>query len=140
MSFYLDTNVIYSFIFGDSNSVRAEIWLHNPSSSIVIGDYVRAEFHALVGRRLRGGGLTSLAASLGVADFDAFVARRARTLALTPSAGKLAVDLARDPRLKLYAPDALHLACAAEGGHVLVTFDQRLAEAAKICGYAVETP
>lgn len=140
MSFYFDTNAIYSLTFSDAHTSRVYVWLQRQSAKLIVGDYAKAEFHALVGRRLRGGGLTSLAASLGVADFDAFVARRAQTLALAPSAGKLAVDLARDPRLKLYAPDALHLACAAEGGHVLVTFDQRLAEAAKLCGYAVETP
>jgi predicted nucleic acid-binding protein len=140
MSFYLDTNAIYSFIFGDSHSARMDNWLQAPSGLLIIGDYVQTEFHALVGRRVRGGGLTSHAASVGIADFDAFLARRAQTLALSPAAGALAVELARDPSLKLSAPDALHLACAAQGDHVLVTFDQRLADAARVRAYPVEMP
>jgi len=140
MSFYLDTNAIYSFIFGDAHSARMDNWLKTPSSLLIIGDYVQTEFHALVGRRVRGGGLTPHAASVGIADFDAFVARRAQTLALSSSAGALAVELARDPLLKLSAPDALHLACAADGGHALVTFDLRLADAARARSYPVEIP
>ena len=140
MSFFLDTNAIYSFIFGDAHSARIDNWLQSQSGVLLIGDYVQTEFYALVGRRARGGGLTAQAASVGVADFAAFVARSAQTLALSPSAGALAVELARDPQLKLSAPDALHLASAADAGHVLVTFDQRLADAARARGYHAEIP
>jgi predicted nucleic acid-binding protein len=74
MSFYLDTNVIYSFIFADAHTVRIYGWLQKQSAVLLIGDFVQTEFHALVGRRARGGGLTAHDASVGVADFDAFVA------------------------------------------------------------------
>ena len=140
MSFYLDTNAIYSFIFADGHTARVYDWLQRQSAVLLIGDYVQIEFHALVGRRARGGGLMTHAASVGVADFDAFVQQRAKTLALSPSAGALAVELARDPQLTLSAPDALHLASAADAAHVLVTFDRRLADAARVRSYPVEIP
>jgi predicted nucleic acid-binding protein len=79
-------------------------------------------------------------AALGIGDFDAFLANKAGTFALSPSAGALAAELARDPLLKLSAADALHLASAADGGYVLVTFDARLADAARARTYAVEIP
>jgi predicted nucleic acid-binding protein len=50
------------------------------------------------------------------------------------------VDLARDPLLKLSAADALHLASAADGGHILVTFDARLADAARARAVPLEMP
>jgi predicted nucleic acid-binding protein len=41
--------------------------------------------------------------------------------------------------LKLSAAESLHLALAAIDGLSLVTFDDRLADAAKARGYSVET-
>jgi predicted nucleic acid-binding protein len=140
VSFYLDTNAIYAFIFADAHSTRIDHWLVRQSAPIVVGDWVKAEFYALVWRRVRGGGLKADAAAIGITDFDTFVTSKAQGLALSPSAGALAANLARDPLLKLSAADALHLASAADGSHVLVTFDARLADAAKARVYPVEIP
>ena len=139
MSFYLDTNAIYSYIFSDAHSQRIDNWIARRAAPIFISDWVEAEFYALVWRRLRGGGLTSDAAKIGIGEFEAFVRLHARGLSLSPSAGVLAASLARDPALKLSAADALHLARAANDGLSLVTFDDRLADAAKARGYRVET-
>ena len=140
MSFYLDTNAIYAFFFNDFHSTRIELWLSGQSAPIYIGDWGRIEFYALVGRRIRGGGLKNDAAALGIADFEAFLSSKAQPLPLSASAGALAVNLARDPALKLSAADALHLASAVDGGHVLVSFDARLTDAARIRAYPFEIP
>lgn len=78
-------------------------------------------------------------AAAALIEFDTFMAGRAQRLPQSPSAGVLAANLARDPALKLSAADALHLALAAIDGLSLVTFDDRLADAAKARGYRVET-
>jgi predicted nucleic acid-binding protein len=140
LSFYLDTNAIYSYIFEDSHSALIDRWIDRNRSGLVISDWVDTEFHALVHRRLRSGGLTGEAAHIGVADFDAFARERALRLPLTAASGAHAAMLARDPTLKLSAADALHLAVSAEGAHCLVTFDIRLAEAARAQGFAIEVP
>jgi uncharacterized protein len=98
------------------------------------------ELFALVNRRARSGLIAQDIAQAALADFDAFVATKARGFALSPSAGALAAALARDPLLKLSAADALHLASAADGGHVLVTFDVRLADAARARAFPVAKP
>jgi predicted nucleic acid-binding protein len=121
LSFYLDTNAVYSYIFEDAHSTRIDQWIDRNRTALVISDWLETEFCALVHRRLRDGGLTAEATRVGMADFD--VLARERTL-----------------RLPLSAADALHLALSAESGHCLVTFDIRLANAAKALGFAVETP
>jgi predicted nucleic acid-binding protein len=140
VSFYLDTNAIYAFIFANAHSTRIDHGLARQSAPVLVSDWVKAEFCALVWRRVRGGGLQLDAAGIGLADFDAFVSNKAQYLALSASAGALAANLARDPLLKLSAADALHLASAADGGHVLVTFDLRLADAARVRGISLEIP
>jgi predicted nucleic acid-binding protein len=140
MSFYLDTNVLYAFLFKDLHSQQIDLWLRGQLAPMVVGDWGKIEFYALVGRRVRGGALTADAAVQGIADFDAFLSTVAQTAPLSSSTGALAVDLARDPILKLSAADALHLAAAADGGHVLVSFDRRLTDAARLRAYPFETP
>ena len=63
-------------------------------------------------------------------DFDAF---RLACDGFTPARETMecAETLVRDFATKLLAPDALHLASAMQAGAVLVTFDERLANAAR---------
>ena len=140
MSFYLDTNILVSFIFRDAHSIKVEAWIAKTPRSLIIGAWTEVEFLALVRRWSRSGLLTVDQAENKIADASAFIAERAQQLPLSPTAGARAASLARDPLLKLSAADALHLACASEGGHCLVTNDARLIEAARARGFAVEAP
>jgi predicted nucleic acid-binding protein len=138
VSFYIDTNAIYSFVFADAHSQRIDNWIVRQAAPIFLSDWAKSEFYALVWRRVRGGGLTGDAAKIGIGEFEAFIRDHTRGLSLSPSAGVLAASLARDAALKLSAADPLHLALAAIDGLSLVTFDDRLADAAKARGYSVE--
>jgi predicted nucleic acid-binding protein len=140
LSFYLDTNAIYSYVFEDAHSQRIDDWIASRRAPIVVSDWAEAEFYALVGRRTRSGGLTPEAVDVGIRDFVTLAYEHAQRLSLSAAAGALAANLARDPKLKLSAADALHLALSAHGDHCLVTFDERLAEAARARGFAVEIP
>ncbi len=137
MNDYLDTNAIYSFIFQDAHSVAIQRWLAESSAQLFTSDWTETEFAALVNRRARAGGLTGAAAKTGIADFDDFVDKRSISLRLSPSVGSLSALLARDPDLKLSAADALHLAVCAVNDCRLVTFDVRLADAARMRGVSV---
>ena len=140
MTFYLDTNFVYSILFADAHTAPAFNWLRRTAGDLIVGDWTTTELFALVHRRVRAGLLTAMDAQLALADFDTFVSGNALILNLSPSAGLIAADLARDAALKLSAADALHLGAATDGGHVLVSFDQRLTEAARVRGYPFEIP
>jgi predicted nucleic acid-binding protein len=140
LSYYLDTRAIYSYIFEDAHSPAAEKWIGDANRPLIISDWVESEFGALINRRVRDGGLAVDAAVSGLSEFDSFALGHAQRYRLSGAAGARAAVLARDPALKLSAADALHLALSAEGGHCLVTFDIRLAEAARVRGFDVEVP
>jgi predicted nucleic acid-binding protein len=140
VSFYLDTSAIYSYIFADSNSFAIDKWIGGAHGRLIISDWAESEFGALINRRARAGGLTVDAAAAGLAEFDSFAMQHCERCRMSASAGALAPRLARDPELKLSAADALHLALSDDGGHCLVTFDSRLAEAARTRGFSTEIP
>ncbi len=94
----------------------------------------------MVQRRVRGGLIAASDVSRAFAEFRAPFTGGALHLPLYDAAGALAASLARDPLLKFSAADAIRLALAATAGHALVTFDQRLADAAKARGYFFEIP
>lgn len=139
MIFSLDTSFLVSILFIDAHTARAFAWLGAGGGDIRVSDWAATELFALVHRRVRGGLITADVAAAALTDFDAFMAGRARRLPQSSAAGVLAASLARDAALKLSAADALHLALAAIDGLGLVTFDDRLADAAKARGYRVET-
>jgi predicted nucleic acid-binding protein len=140
VSFVLDTNFLVSILFVDAHTARAFAWLGAGASDIWVSDWAGTELFALVHRRVRAGSIGADVAAAALNEFDAFMASRARRLPSSSASGVLAANLARDPALKLSAADALHLALAAVDGLGLVTFDNRLADAAKARGYRFETP
>lgn len=140
MSYSLGADVVLSTLFVDARTQRAFAWLEKGPKGLYVSDWVAAELYALVQRRARAGLIPAETASAALREFDAFAGARAQRLSQSAAAGALAADLARDPALKLSAADALHLALSAHADHCLVTFDQRLAEAAEARGFAVEIP
>ena len=140
MSYCLDTNFLVSILFVDSHTASAFAWLERVPEPIYVSDWAAAELFALIHRRPRAGLLSADVAGAALLDFDDFAGNRARRLSHSAAAGALAAVLARDPALKLTAADALHLALSADGGHCLVTFDSRLAEAARTRGFSTEIP
>jgi predicted nucleic acid-binding protein len=140
VSYCLDTNFLVSILFADAHTARAFAWLERLPEPIYVSDWAATEFFALIRRRMRTGLLDADVADTALLEFDAFAGARARRLSHSATAGALAALLARDPTLKLSAADALHLALSAGGNHSLVTFDVRLAEAARAAGFNAEIP
>ena len=140
MSYCLDTNFLVSILFVDAHTDRAFAWLERGTARLYVSDWAAIELFALIQRRVRAGALEAGVAAAALLEFDAFTGSRATGLPLSAAVGALAALLARDSALKLSAADALHLALSADGDHRLVTFDLRLAEAARARGYAVEIP
>lgn len=139
MSFYLDTSVLVSSTANESMSERARTFLKSATDVTIIADLAALEFGAAISRTVRTGQASHAEARETLADFDLM---RAASLSHshTRSDYALADDLIRDFSTKLAAADALHLASAINLGAALVTFDQRLAEAARGHAVAVVTP
>ena len=140
MSYYLDTSFLVSILFDDAHTDRAFSWLERGPAQLYVSDWAMTELFALIQRRVRAGALEEDVATAALLEFDAFTGSRTTRLPLSAGIGALAAHLARDSALKLSSADALHLALSADGDHRLVTFDLRLAEAARARGYAVEIP
>jgi uncharacterized protein len=140
VSFYLDASFVLSLFAEDSNSELAEVWIANNRGKVAISTWAEAEFFAVLGRWRRSGRLSDELAAKIVQDFEAWKAETAAVLDTVPEAGMRAAQLTKNPVLKLAAPDALHLAIAMLNGLTLVTFDTRLADAAKALSHPAVVP
>jgi uncharacterized protein len=140
VSYCLDTSFLVSVLFRDSHTSRAFAWLERMPGPIYVSDWAATEFFALVRRRMRAGLIGPEVAEASLLEFEAFAIGRAQRVPQSAPAGAHAAELARDPELKLSAADALHLALSAGGAHCLVTFDARLAEAARAASFDAEIP
>lgn len=136
MIFYLDTSFLVPIIVDEARSESARKWWRNSDSDSLVADIARLEFCAVVSRWVRMGSVTERDARTLLADFD-LLHDACLTYALTPADINGAEKLLRDFSTKLAAPDALHLASVLNLGATLVTFDERLAEAARKMGAVV---
>jgi len=130
---YLDTSVLVSILVDEARSQLAREWWKRASGENVIRAFAALEIAAVVSRRVRTGATSEDEAREVLRDFDllreacaSHVHRRADF--------DLAEGLTRDFPTKLAAPDALHLASAINLDATLVTFDERLTEAARMRG------
>ena len=120
-------------------SPAADHWWQSSRGNRIIGVFAAAEVAAAISRGVRTRRFTEEQARVALDDFD-LVRSFCDPLWPAPMAFELADSLVRDFALKLAAPDALHLASAMIADATLVTFDERLAKAARACGAWVVEP
>jgi predicted nucleic acid-binding protein len=137
---YLDTSAIAPMFVPDGHSDAMREWLARKAPPLVISDFGAAEFAAAVGRLLRMGELRAADTNAVLSKFDHWRADQV-LVRLTTANDIAACDrLVRDFRLKLGVPDALHLAIAITIDAPLVTFDHRLASAARLVDHPATVP
>lgn len=139
MSFYLDTSFLIAVLADEPLSDASRAWLKAVDAPTIVSTFAALEFAASTARFVRTGRMAEDGARQMLARFDEFRAASA-SYGHDNLDYRRADELVRDFTTKLAAPDALHLACVINIGATLVTFDQRLAEAAKGRGVAVTTP
>lgn len=137
MSFYLDANVLLSLFAADAHSTKADAWIDGDPGELFVSDFARVEFAAVMSRRLRAKAMSATVALETLSDFDVWTGRMAWPIETGAADMALAERLVRDFATKLSGPDALHLALSSNRGLRLVTFDERLAGAARMHGAAV---
>ena len=136
---YLDASAVLPLFLADMHTDAMREWATDATWVVVLSDFGAAEFAAAISRAVRIGRLNEAAAATVLALFDRW---RAQTEQRRAGGGDMAAceSLVRDFRLKLNATDALHLAIASAENAPLVTFDERLATAARAIGHPAIIP
>ncbi|HWD57818.1 MAG TPA: type II toxin-antitoxin system VapC family toxin [Stellaceae bacterium] len=137
MSLYLDTSVIIPLILPDALVGRAEQFRATARDVLIVSDYAGVEFSSVVGRRVRTRELSGEDGTKVLEVFDLWRDRRARRAQIEPDDIVRAETHVRAFSLTLRGPDAIHIAIAQRLGATLVTFDRRMATAARMLGLAV---
>ena len=129
MAWYLDTSAAVKMVVAERGSTGLRRWLAESGRDVVSGDLLRTELL----RTVRRGAPDQVGQARAVLD-------ALPLLALTPAVCERAGSL--EP-VVLRSLDALHLATALELGDDLegvITYDERLGDAARILGYPVAAP
>ena len=136
---YIDTSVFVAAFVDEAHTRRAERALSaGDAGELAISEWTIAELSSALSLKLRIG---SIDVETRRAALDAFASMIAESLVLLSVESvhfRTASSFADRHALNLRAPDALHLAVAAERGAVLVTLDKRLARAGKALGVATK--
>ncbi len=140
MAYYLDVSALVPVLLNDAHGPAMHAWLRQEPRTVVVSDFAAAEFAGVVSRSVRMYRLSTTAAATILAQFDNWQQRNASARLTDSNAVASCGRLVRDFSLKLSVPDALHLAMAMTDGTTLVTFDERLADAAKTLGHPVIVP
>ena len=134
MRTYLHANVLVALFTADARSDRADAALRGSDPLLVVSDLAGAEFSAAVARLVRTRIYAEDDAGTAFARFDTWLARA------TEHVETLAVDLVavtalvRRLDVTLTAPDAVHLAIVGRVDAALLTFDVKMAHAARTLG------
>lgn len=137
MSIYLDTSVVVPLFLPDPFAARVTAFLSTGPTSLLISDFVAAEFASVVGMRVRMRQTKQSDAQLAFSSFDGWVRRIEASRQMQSSDIDDAQVLLRRLDLVLRAPDAIHLAIAQRLGAELATFDARMADCARALGMTV---
>lgn len=136
MSRYLDANAIIGLLTADPLTGRVRAVLAQNGDPLIVSDFAAAEFTAVVGRKMRSGAITREHALDAIALLDQWRSR-VTCVQLDVTDVARADQFLRRLDLPLQPPDAMHIAIAQRLGSVLVTFDRRMASAARTLGLAV---
>jgi predicted nucleic acid-binding protein len=136
---YVDTSILVAALTTEAHSRRAERFLTaHRVGDLAISEWVIAEFSSALSMELRLGTIDEETRKAGLEALHIMTSQSLALVPVTSSHFRTAARFADQDRLALRAPDALHLAVAAEQGMVLSTLDERLATAGKALGVATK--
>jgi uncharacterized protein len=134
---YLDASYLVSLLTREPSSDRAAAFAAQNPDPPIASDLAAAEFASAISRRVRMRELTRRQGRFALATFDYWAADSVRWVEVSPADIAMATSALRRLDLVLRTADAIHIAVAQRLGATLVTFDQRMAEAARVLGLTV---
>jgi predicted nucleic acid-binding protein len=137
VSVYLDASVLVALFTNDLLTARADTFLRTKPSVLIVSDFAAAEFSSVIARHVRTNDITKNDARIVFSNFDTWTASTTQR-ALINGADIIGAEvLLRRLDLALRTPDALNIAIAQRMAATLVTFDKKMAAAARIIGAVV---
>lgn len=137
MSVYLDASVLVALFTNDPLTARADIFLRANPLVLVVSDFAAAEFSSVIARHVRTKEITKNDARIVFSNFDTWTASTTQRAVINGADIIAAEVLLRRLDLALRTPDALNISIAQRVGATLVTFDKKMAAAARAIGAVI---
>ena len=137
MSVYLDASILVALFTSDALTARADNFLRNNPSVLIVSDFAAAEFSSVIARHVRTKDISKDDARLVFSNFDTWTAQTTQRAPIGTVDIIAAEVLLRRFELALRTPDALNIAMAQRMGAMLATFDSKMAAAARAIGTEV---
>lgn len=137
---YLDSSFLIPLLIPEAFSDRADAFVEPETGPFGISDLTGMEFASAMARRIRIQLFDVDKARSALLAFDRWVARAAIRNDITVDDLALASSFLRRLDLPLRTLDALHIAIAQRIGATLITFDNRMADSARVLGIPVAVP
>jgi predicted nucleic acid-binding protein len=132
---YIDTSIFVGALTAEPRTREIQNWLAgHAADETTTSDWTLTEFSSALAKKARIGDITAIQRKAVRAAFRKHIEKTVTILPVSRKAYRLAADFVDRSRMALRAPDALHLAVAAERGITLCTLDRRLAEAGAALG------
>jgi predicted nucleic acid-binding protein len=137
VSVYLDASVLVALFTNDPFTARAETFLRAEPLVVIVSDFSAAEFSSVIARHVRTKDIRKDDARIVFSNFDTWTARTTQRAPISAADIIAAEILLRRLDLALRTPDAINIAMAQRMGATLVTFDKKMAVAARSIGAVV---
>lgn len=132
----LDASYVVALLTLEPSSERAVDFALRLSAPAIASDLTAAEYASAISRRVRMRELTRQQGQFALETFDDW-SDKARWVAVSANDIAIATGFLRRLDLPLRTADAIHIAMARRLAAALVTFDLRMAEAARALGVMV---
>jgi uncharacterized protein len=133
LNLYLDASVIVALLANDVFTARADAYLRTHAPILIVSDFAALEFASVIARLVR----TRQIARTIFTKLDACIIRNTERAETILEDVTVATRALRRLDLTLRIADALNIAIAQRMDATLMTFDDKMAIAAKALGVAV---
>ena len=137
MNVYLDASVIVALLTSDVFTSRADVYIRANVPILVVSDFAELEFASVIARRVRTREVTKQTARSVFAELDGWIIRNTERVETTTADVKAATRAVRRLDLTLRTADALNISVAQRIDATLMTFDDKMAVAARALGVIV---